>query len=289
MSPALHPPAADAEAMHDERGKSQQEIAIEARWRERLLHAATAEEFQQAYDELHALFLQEQSGSARLYDKVNPRGMDRARRAILVKVGHGQRVLEVGCGDGETSRLVARQGNAVVSVDVSYVALQAAQKSAVGEELDLRYQYGDARALAFPEASFDYVLSEHFVEHLSTPDLLQHLAEVRRVLKPRGEYLIVTPSRLWNGRRSVGFHLHVYTLQELYRVVEQAGLQATWVEPRFLRRMGVLLQVRRPWVWLAFAWERLLAAVRIYRWPQSVRSRVLPSVIVSARRVVGRE
>jgi 2-polyprenyl-3-methyl-5-hydroxy-6-metoxy-1,4-benzoquinol methylase len=289
MSPALHPPAADVEAMHDERDKSQQETAIETRWRERLLSAATSEDFQQAYDELHALFLQEQGGSARLYDKVNPRGMDCARRAVRVKVGHGQRLLEVGCGDGETSRLVARQGNAVVSIDVSHVALQAAQKLAAGEALDVHYRYGDARALQFPEASFDYVLSEHFVEHLSTPDLLQHLAEVRRVLKPRGEYLIVTPSRLWNGRCSVGFHLHVYTLEELYRVVEQAGLQAAWVEPRFLRRTGVLLQVRRPWVWLAFAWERLLDAVRIYRWPQSIRSRVVPSVIVSARRVVGRE
>jgi 2-polyprenyl-3-methyl-5-hydroxy-6-metoxy-1,4-benzoquinol methylase len=270
--------------MRDARCKSENEVAIEARWRERLLHAATPQEFQQAYDELHTLFLQEQGGAAHVYDKVNPRGMDRARRVILLKVGVGQRVLEVGCGDGETSCWLARQGNVVTSIDISTVALDEARSLAAREGLHVQYQYGDARALDLPEASFDWVVSEHFVEHISRADMLKHLCEVRRVLRPGGCYLIVTPSRLWNGRRSVGFHLHVYTLEELCRAVEQAGLRATWVEPRFLRRLGFVWEVRRPWLWLPFLWERLLELVRIYRWPQSVRSRALPSVIVSAER-----
>jgi len=271
--------------MRDNRGKSEQEIAIERRWRERLMRAATAEEFQQAYDELHSLFLEEQGDAAAIYAKVNPRGMDRARRVILRQVGQRQRVLEVGCGDGETSRLLARQGNAVVSIDISTVALEAARARAADEPLDLRYEYGDARALNFEDETFDYVVSEHFVEHLSTQDLLTHLTEVRRVLRVGGSYLISTPSRLWNGRRSVGFHLHVYTLEELCKVLSKVGFGVTWLEPRFLRRFGFVIELKEPLLWPVFLWERLLDAVRIYRWPQSIRGRVLPSVIVSATRL----
>jgi len=270
--------------MEDDRIKSQREVEIEGKWRDKLLHTATAQDFQQAYDELHSLFLQEQGGQAQVYDKVNPRGMDRARRVILHKIGRGQDVLEVGCGDGETSRLLAKQGNRVVSIDISSVALDTARNLAAGESLDLHYQHGDARSLEFADQTFDYAVSEHFVEHLSTQDLMTHLAEVRRVLKTGGQYLISTPSRLWNGRGSVGFHLQVYTLEELYRVVEQAGLQGTWVEPRFMRRLGFVIEVRKPLLWPVFLWERGLETIRIYRWPESVRSRVLPSVIVSATR-----
>jgi 2-polyprenyl-3-methyl-5-hydroxy-6-metoxy-1,4-benzoquinol methylase len=271
---------ADEQMMH--RHKSEQEVAIERKWRARLIQSATAEDFQQAYDELHDLFLQEQEGAAEIYEEVNPRGMDNARRAILRKIGSGQCVLEVGCGDGQTSRLLAKQGNEVVSIDISAVALDVARGLASDEGLALEYRYGDARSLDLPDASFDYVVSEHFVEHLSSDDLLTHLAEVRRVLKPGGHYLMATPSRLWNGRRSVGFHLRVYTLAELCGVVRASGLKASWLEPRFMRRFGLVLEVQSPWLWLAFFWERLLETVRIWQWPVAIRGRVIPSVIVSA-------
>lgn len=268
-----------------ERRKSEQEIAVERKWRARLMKEASAEEFREAYDELHSIFLQEQPTREQIYGKVNPRGMDRARQAILRKIGHGHHVLEVGCGDGETSRWLARQGNAVVSIDISSVALEVARSRVQGESLDLRYEYGDARQLQFADETFDFVVSEHFVEHLAMPDLLAHLREVRRVLRRGGSYLISTPSRLWNGRRSVGFHLHVYTLEELCRVVAEGGLEATWLEPRFLRRFGFVLEMRGLPLQLVFLWERLLDWIRIYRWPEAIRNRLLPSVIVSAAKM----
>jgi ubiquinone/menaquinone biosynthesis C-methylase UbiE len=264
------------------RNKSEQEVAIERKWRDRLSQSATAEDFQHAYDELHGLFLQEQQSVGEIYVEVNPRGMDNARRAILRQIGSGQRVLEVGCGDGETSRLLAKQGNGVLSIDISAVALDVARRLASNEGLALEYRYGDARSLDLPDASFDYVVSEHFVEHLTSDDLLTHLAEVRRVLKPGGCYLMATPSRLWNGRQSVGFHLHVYTLAELCNVVQSSGLKASWLEPRFVRRFGQVLEVQGSWLRLPFFWERLLDAVLIWRWPEAIRSRVIPSVVVNA-------
>jgi 2-polyprenyl-3-methyl-5-hydroxy-6-metoxy-1,4-benzoquinol methylase len=268
----------------DHRDKSAEEVAIEQAWREKLIQSATTEDFGKAYDELHSLFLEEQGAGAEIYGSANPRHQDRARQVILRKIGSGHRVLEVGCGEGETSRMLAQQGNSVVSIDVSSVALQAARDKIRGNSWDLQYQHGDARDLRFPEASFDFVVSEHFVEHLSVADMLTHLEQVRRVLKPGGCYLILTPSRLWNGRRSVGFHLNVFTLEELCAMVRRCGFRPTWLETRFLRRFGFVLESDGLLLRLAFLWERILNLVRIYRWPLAIRSRVLPTVMVCAMR-----
>ena len=266
----------------DHRDKSVQEVAIEKAWREKLIQSATTEDFGRAYDELHALFLEEQGEGAEIYGSVNPRHQDRARQVILRRIKSGHRVLEVGCGEGETSRLLAENGNSVVSIDVSSVALQAARDRIQGKPWDLHYMHGDARELDFPDASFDFVVSEHFVEHISVADMLLHLGQVHRVLKPGGCYLILTPSRLWNGRRSVGFHLNVYTVEELCATVRKCGFRPTWLETRFLRRFDFVLESDGLLLYLAFLWEGILNAVRIYRWPVRIRGRVLPTVMVGA-------
>lgn len=268
--------------MNSPRLKTDREYEIESRWRQRLLAGATTEDFQRAYDELHAWFLEEQGGRGEIYARVNPRGMDRSRLAILREIGGGKRVLEIGSGDGVTSHLLARQGNSVVSIDVSRVALEYAQNRLGQETLDLRYEYGDARNLQFPDSSFDYVISEHLVEHLSVEDFHKHLEEAHRVLKPGGCYLFFTPSRLWHGRRSVGFHLQVYVLAEIIPIVRQHGFSATWLEPRFLPRWGFVIQVPYPLLIPVFAYERALEAARVHRWPEFLRARIIPSLMVRA-------
>jgi len=268
----------------DHRNKSAEEVAIEQTWRDKLTQSATTEDFGRAYDELHSLFLEKQAPGAEIYGSVNPRHQDPRRQAILRKIDSGHRVLEVGCGDGETSRLLAQQGNSVMSIDVSSVALQAARDQVRDSSWDLHYEHGDARNLCFPDASFDFVVSEHFVEHVSVADMLTHLAQVHRVLKRGGGYLILTPSRLWNGRRSVGFHLNVYTLEELCATVRKCGFRPIWLETRFLRRFGSVLESGGLLLRLAFLWERILNATGVYKWPVAIRSRILPTVLVCAVR-----
>lgn len=270
--------------MSQRRTKTDREYEIERKWRERLLSSASTEEFQKAYDELHSWFLAEQGGTGDIYARVNPRGMDRSRLMILREIGSGKRVLEVGSGDGITSHLVARQGNSVVSIDVSTVALERARAKFGQEALDLQYEYGDARNLQFPDACFDYAISEHLVEHLSVEDFHKHLEEVRRVLKPGGCYLFFTPSRLWHGRRSVGFHLQVYVLADIVPIVRRHGFAVTWLEPRFLGRCGLLIQLPSSLLAPIFAYERALEVARIYRWPEFLRARIIPSLMLRARK-----
>lgn len=270
--------------MPQQRVKTQREYEIEQKWRERLLHNPTTEDFQRAYDELHAWFLEEQGGEGDIYAQVNPRGMDRSRVAVLREIGTGKRVLEVGCGDGATSYLLAQRGNSVVSIDVSTIALERARARPGQEGLSLRYEYGDARDLRYEASSFDYVVSEHLVEHLTPADLSRHLAEVHRVLKPDGCYLFFTPSRLWHGRRSVGFHLHVYLLAEICPLVRRHGFAVTWLEPRFLPRWGFVLQLPLALLGPIFLYEYLLQTVNVHRWPEFIRARIIPSIMIRARK-----
>jgi 2-polyprenyl-3-methyl-5-hydroxy-6-metoxy-1,4-benzoquinol methylase len=269
-----------------QRAKSAAEFEIEARWRRVLTEGASSEDFQHAYDELHAEFLRRQSVKGAIYAEVNPRSEaeDRVRAVMMRMIGTGARVLEVGTGDGQTAYLLAQQGNHVLSVDISTLALESARLQWGSHPgLDLRYELGDARALDLPAAAFDYVVSENIVEHLSLNDMRAHLAEVSRLLVPGGCYLLYTPSRLWSGRVSAGFHLHVYTLREMCQLLSASGFRTTWLEPRLLHRMGRLAQITGIGLRLAWLYEALLEALRVHTWPMAFKARALPGIMVCAQ------
>lgn len=97
-----------------------------------------------------------------------------------------QRVLVIGCGQGDELRLL--QTGAAAAFDLSFSAARAAR--------DLFPQYGylqaDGMRLPFPNHTFDLVLSSEVLEHILEPAKM--LAEVRRVLQPGGVVLLTTPN-----------------------------------------------------------------------------------------------
>jgi SAM-dependent methyltransferase len=97
------------------------------------------------------------------------------------------RVLDVGCGSGSMSRLIARSfpQAEVVGVDVREQYLDFARARALEEGiLNLTFQSGDVFALPFPDACFDLVWSKYLLQWLREPR--SALAEMKRVTKPGG-------------------------------------------------------------------------------------------------------
>ena len=104
----------------------------------------------------------------------------------------GARVLEVGCGPGHLSQRLAGHGLEVTGVDLDPAMVERARAS-TGRRGDPgqprpRFLVGDAAALAFPDRSFDLVVSTLSMHHWADP--AAGLAEIGRVLCPGGRALI---------------------------------------------------------------------------------------------------
>ena len=113
----------------------------------------------------------------------------RAAYLDLLRIGPGQRVLEIGCGSGvvlrDLARRVAPDG---VAVGLDYcpalleLARELADKTGLLDRIELRE--GDARALPFGDAEFDAVLAVTALEHV--PDGERAIPEMARVVRPGG-------------------------------------------------------------------------------------------------------
>ncbi len=110
-----------------------------------------------------------------------------------------RRVLDVGCGEGQVARL-ARQGGAgaAIGVDPTWAQVEEAQRRGGGAS----YARAGAGALPFGDASFDAVVACLVFEHIRDVD--DAIAEVARVLEPRGRFLfflnhplLQTPNSGW--------------------------------------------------------------------------------------------
>jgi ubiquinone/menaquinone biosynthesis C-methylase UbiE len=110
------------------------------------------------------------------------------RTVVGSAVIEGKDVLEVGCGRGGGAAYVTEQfgPRSVIGVDLSDKAIQLCNREYQLEGLTFRQ--GSAESLPFPDGAFDIVLN---VESSHTyPSMPKFLAEVRRVLRPDGLFLI---------------------------------------------------------------------------------------------------
>ena len=102
----------------------------------------------------------------------------------------GMSCLEVGCGTGKISKVLAPL---VKRLTVSDLSENLAKE--VGKQLGVDWLKQDACALNMPAESFDMIISSECIEH--TPDPKKALAEMARVLKPGGFIIVTAPNKLW--------------------------------------------------------------------------------------------
>ena len=108
-----------------------------------------------------------------------------------------QRVLDVGCGDGQVSRLAAGLGAQVVGIDPTWNCVSVANQRGGGV-----FARAAAAQLPFADATFDAVVACLVFEHIRDVDAA--IAEVGRVLQPGGRFcfflnhpLLQTPNSGW--------------------------------------------------------------------------------------------
>lgn len=118
--------------------------------------------------------------------------------ASNIELERKAKVLDVGCGTGFLSLLLAEQGHVVTGIDLSAEMRAQAAAKAAKARLKADFIAGDAEAPVFPEASFDVIISRHVAWTLPAPE--QALENWRRLLAPGGMVVII--DGIWTPRNS---------------------------------------------------------------------------------------
>jgi ubiquinone/menaquinone biosynthesis C-methylase UbiE len=96
----------------------------------------------------------------------------------------GLRGLDIGCGEGHNTRLLARRGARVVGIDIAERFIQYAREAERSEPLGIEYEAASAVELPFAAASFDFATA--FMSLMDIPESDRALAEAGRVLREGG-------------------------------------------------------------------------------------------------------
>lgn len=158
----------------------------------------------------------------------------RLRTANLACIQPGDAVLDVGCGTGtlaiEVQSRVGRAGH-VTGIDPGTQQIARARAIAARRNVPIEFQIGVIEHLAFPDQTFDVVLSTLMMHHLPDDLKRQGLAEVARVLKPRGRLVIADFKRRQERQgQAARFHAGGSSMQDLVAIVSDTSFERVETE-----------------------------------------------------------
>ena len=137
----------------------------------------------------------EPSVQERLAGVLETRGADARQQAMRhaflssIEFPARARVLEVGCGTGVLTRMLARWPNveAVVGIDPAASLIREARRLA-SDLANIAFKEGDGRSLPLGNDTFDVVVFDSTLSHVPEPE--RALSEARRVLRPAGSLAV---------------------------------------------------------------------------------------------------
>lgn len=129
-------------------------------------------------------------------------------------------ILDLGCGTGMMTESLMRMGYQVIGSDLRPEGLSALHRGVP----ESRVMQAEATRLPVKNAAVGAVLLLDVLEHAEDRALL---AEVHRVLRPRGWAIIAVPAMpwLWSYRDHAAGHLRRYTRAQFRRLLEEADLE----------------------------------------------------------------
>jgi SAM-dependent methyltransferase len=172
-------------------------------------------------------------------------------------------VYEVGSGRGELLSFLGEQGHRCTGSEITSERGESRTESSSC----IRWHPTDGVHLNWyePQCAYDFVVSNHVVEHLHPDDLEEHVASARTLLRSGGQYLLCTPhafagpadvSRVFGRDRPEGMHLREYEWGEIAAAFSSAGysrITAIWSPPTAIETLfGVRLRARRSRLYLAY-------------------------------------
>jgi SAM-dependent methyltransferase len=160
-------------------------------------------------------------------------GMERGHRPVgeqaieLMTIPPDARVLDVGCGSGWASRLLAEKApsGGVVGIDIADEMIKLARETSASFP-NVEFQVGSAEKLPFGNEEFTHAFSMESLYYYA--DMLQALGEIKRVLRPGGIFVTVVdlyrenePTAQWVEQLNVP--VQFLSIAEYATLFERAG------------------------------------------------------------------
>lgn len=136
------------------------------------------------------------------YAKIGEQGFWKSEEILIDKYFKPEStILDIGCGSGRTAMALRKKGYKVIGVDITPEMIAAAKKIAFSKNMDIDYEIGDATNLRFPENYFDGAIfaNNGWVQIPGKENRAKALAEIFRVLKPGGYFILTAHQRYYSG------------------------------------------------------------------------------------------
>ena len=150
----------------------------------------------------------------KLHSKSITYGEHLARYRCALGVVKDKIVLDIACGTGYGTQILAERAAKVYGIDVSQEAVEYAAKNYPRK--NIIYKQGDAVKTPLPDSSVDVVISLETIEHIPAPE--PFVKEVKRVLKPGGVFVVSTPNDDEFTEGNI-YHVHEFDFKTLDKVI----------------------------------------------------------------------
>jgi ubiquinone/menaquinone biosynthesis C-methylase UbiE len=189
---------------------------------------------------------------------------NKAKQVRILGARPGLRILDAGCGRGETVLACAKAGAEVAGIDYSDAAVALTKEMLAEVQPDAEIVVGSVTELPWPDDTFDRVQFSDVIEHLDPPQTVPALREFHRVLRPGGYLLVHTAPNLlfmkygWPATRpfvrlaghgeiadrvdhwfeiAEGYHVNEQSVHTMRRALREAGFKHphVWIDPDVLR------------------------------------------------------
>ena len=131
------------------------------------------------------------NGNAEAWTKLSRAGYDLYRDNLntpaffdMLPEVDGLSGLDIGCGEGHNTRLLADRGARVTAIDISEDFIRFAMQSEEKEPVGIDYKIASAVDLPFSDAEFDFAVA--FMSFMSIPEIDLALRQAHRVIRPGG-------------------------------------------------------------------------------------------------------
>lgn len=174
-------------------------------------------------------------------DRIRPDHLGRYRFAAA-RISLGEKVLDMACGIGYGSYLLAQESPAarIVAVDIEPQAIEYGRLHYHNERID--FVCGDALDVELPAGIFDTVVSFETIEHLPQPERL--LQRFQTLLRPGGRLICSTPNQaaMPFDKAKFPFHLQHFTEVQMREMLGTAGFQVNEVHSQYEKKSASVVQ-----------------------------------------------